>query len=191
MARVYKWLSLGAPPTQDQLAKQLREHRRLDSPSVWWLPRLWVSHALKGRMLLLPHPTVQKSSLRQRHQWLCEQVTQRNCGCSIIGSVQSQVGWGFGQPDLVDDLAGRYLFSQKNAKARYFTVFQWNRVFLWLCLSDSAIASKCYSRNCWGDDHFALRGSCYSGALPFLSFGKLSCLLCKWRLFCTSTLRFL
>ncbi|KAK4828268.1 hypothetical protein QYF61_024933, partial [Mycteria americana] len=29
-----------------------------------------------------------------------EQVSQRSCGCPIIGSVQCQVGWGFEQPDL-------------------------------------------------------------------------------------------
>ncbi|GAB0193696.1 hypothetical protein GRJ2_001834900 [Grus japonensis] len=30
-----------------------------------------------------------------------EQVAQRGCGCPIPGSVQGQVGWGFGQPGLV------------------------------------------------------------------------------------------
>ncbi|KAK4824617.1 hypothetical protein QYF61_016923 [Mycteria americana] len=33
-----------------------------------------------------------------------EQVAQRSCGCPIIGSVQCQVGWGFEQPDLVEDV---------------------------------------------------------------------------------------
>ena len=31
-----------------------------------------------------------------------EQVAQRSCGCPIPGSVQSQVGWGFEQPDLAE-----------------------------------------------------------------------------------------
>ena len=30
-----------------------------------------------------------------------EQVAQEGCGCSIPGSVQSQVGWSLQQPDLV------------------------------------------------------------------------------------------
>jgi len=30
-----------------------------------------------------------------------EQVALRRCGCLISGSIQGQVGWGFGQPDLV------------------------------------------------------------------------------------------
>ena len=34
-----------------------------------------------------------------------EPVAQRGCGCPIIGSVQSQVGWGFEQPGLVKDVA--------------------------------------------------------------------------------------
>jgi len=55
-------------------------------------------------MLLLPQPTVQKNSLLQRHLWLCEQFAQRSCECSVTGSVQSQVGWGFEQPDLVKDV---------------------------------------------------------------------------------------
>ena len=33
-----------------------------------------------------------------------EQVSQRNCGCSIPGSVQGQVGWGFEQPGIVEDV---------------------------------------------------------------------------------------
>ena len=32
------------------------------------------------------------------------QAAQRGCGRSIPGSVQDQVGWGPGQPDLVPDL---------------------------------------------------------------------------------------
>ena len=31
-----------------------------------------------------------------------EEVAQRSCGCSIPKCVQSQVGWGFEQPDLVE-----------------------------------------------------------------------------------------
>jgi len=30
-----------------------------------------------------------------------EQAAQRGCGCPISGGVQSQVGWGPGQPGLV------------------------------------------------------------------------------------------
>ena len=33
-----------------------------------------------------------------------EQAAQRNCGCSIPGGVQNQVGWGPGQPVLVPNL---------------------------------------------------------------------------------------
>ena len=33
-----------------------------------------------------------------------EEVAQRSCGCPIIGSVQSQVGWGFKQTDVVKDV---------------------------------------------------------------------------------------
>lgn len=33
-----------------------------------------------------------------------EQVTQSCCGCSIIGSVQSQVRWDFEQCDLVNNV---------------------------------------------------------------------------------------
>lgn len=35
-----------------------------------------------------------------------EQVAQRSCGCLIIRSVQSQVGQGSEQPDLVKDSVG-------------------------------------------------------------------------------------
>ena len=35
---------------------------------------------------------------------MLEQVAHRSCGCPITGSVQSQVGWGFGQADLVKDV---------------------------------------------------------------------------------------
>jgi len=31
------------------------------------------------------------------------QAAQRSCGCSIIGSVQDRVGWGFEQSVLVKD----------------------------------------------------------------------------------------
>ena len=31
-----------------------------------------------------------------------EQVAQRGCGGPLPGSVQGQVGWGFGQPGLVE-----------------------------------------------------------------------------------------
>lgn len=37
---------------------------------------------------------------------LMEQVAQRSCGCLIIRSVQSQVGQGSEQPDLVKDTVG-------------------------------------------------------------------------------------
>ena len=30
------------------------------------------------------------------------QVAQRSCGCPLPGRVQGQVGWGFGQPGLVE-----------------------------------------------------------------------------------------
>ena len=30
-----------------------------------------------------------------------EQAAQRSCMCSIHGSVQAQVGWDFGQPNLM------------------------------------------------------------------------------------------
>ena len=30
------------------------------------------------------------------------QGAQRSCGCPIPGGIQGQVGWGLGQPDLVD-----------------------------------------------------------------------------------------
>ncbi|KAK4821047.1 hypothetical protein QYF61_012227 [Mycteria americana] len=33
-----------------------------------------------------------------------EEVAQGSCGCPIIGSVHSQVGWGFEHPDLVKDV---------------------------------------------------------------------------------------
>ena len=33
-----------------------------------------------------------------------EQVAQRSCGCPIPGNIQGQVGWGFEQPDLVEDV---------------------------------------------------------------------------------------
>ena len=33
-----------------------------------------------------------------------EQVAQRGCGCPIIGSIQSQVGRGFEQPDPSEDV---------------------------------------------------------------------------------------
>ena len=31
-------------------------------------------------------------------------VVQRSCGCLMSGGVQGQVGWGFGEPELVPDL---------------------------------------------------------------------------------------
>jgi len=31
-----------------------------------------------------------------------EDITQGGCGCPIPGGAQDQVGWGPGQPDLVD-----------------------------------------------------------------------------------------
>jgi len=33
-----------------------------------------------------------------------EQVSQRSCGCSLPGNVQGQLGWGFEQPGLVEDV---------------------------------------------------------------------------------------
>jgi len=33
-----------------------------------------------------------------------EQVVQRSCACPILGSVQSEVRWGFEQPDLLKDV---------------------------------------------------------------------------------------
>ena len=33
-----------------------------------------------------------------------EQVAQRSCRCSTSEGVQGQVGWGFGQPDLVEGI---------------------------------------------------------------------------------------
>jgi len=33
---------------------------------------------------------------------ILEQDVQRSCGCSMVGSVQNQSGWGFEQPDLVE-----------------------------------------------------------------------------------------
>ena len=36
-----------------------------------------------------------------------EQVAQRSCRCLIIGSIRNQVGWGFEQPDLVQDVPAR------------------------------------------------------------------------------------
>lgn len=30
------------------------------------------------------------------------QAAQRNCGCSISGSVQGEAGWGFEQPGLLE-----------------------------------------------------------------------------------------
>ncbi|KAK4825966.1 hypothetical protein QYF61_003535 [Mycteria americana] len=34
------------------------------------------------------------------------QVALRSCGCPIPGNIQGQVGWGFEQPDLVEDVPG-------------------------------------------------------------------------------------
>ena len=31
-------------------------------------------------------------------------VAQKSCGCPVMGSVQGQVGWGFEQIDLVEDV---------------------------------------------------------------------------------------
>lgn len=33
-----------------------------------------------------------------------EQVGWRNCGCPIMGSIQSQVGWSFERPGLLKDV---------------------------------------------------------------------------------------
>jgi len=33
------------------------------------------------------------------------QAAQRSCGCPLPGSVQGQVGRGFEQPDLVEDVS--------------------------------------------------------------------------------------
>ena len=35
-----------------------------------------------------------------------EQVAQRSCGCPLPGSVQGQVGWGFGELDVVEGVPG-------------------------------------------------------------------------------------
>jgi len=36
-----------------------------------------------------------------------EWLAQRSCGCPLPGSVQGQVGWGFGHPGLVEGVPGR------------------------------------------------------------------------------------
>lgn len=36
-----------------------------------------------------------------------EQFAQQSCGCSIIGRVHNQDGWGFQLPVLVDDVPDR------------------------------------------------------------------------------------
>ena len=33
-----------------------------------------------------------------------DQVAQSSCRCLVVGSVQSQTGWGFEQPALVTDV---------------------------------------------------------------------------------------
>lgn len=49
-----------------------------------------------------------KFRLAIRKTFYCEsgeaaaQVTQRNCGCLLPGSVQGKVGWGFDQHGLVE-----------------------------------------------------------------------------------------
>ena len=44
--------------------------------------------------------------IRYKEEILCgealAQVAQRSCGCPLPGRVQGQVGWGFGQPGLVE-----------------------------------------------------------------------------------------
>ena len=35
-----------------------------------------------------------------------EQAAQRGCGCPVPGGVQGQVGWGLGQPGLVNGEVG-------------------------------------------------------------------------------------
>jgi len=35
------------------------------------------------------------------------QVAQRSCGCPLLGSVQGQVGWGFGHPGPVEGVPAR------------------------------------------------------------------------------------
>lgn len=35
---------------------------------------------------------------------MMEQIAQKGCGCPVPGAVQSQVGWGLGQPGLVLDV---------------------------------------------------------------------------------------
>lgn len=43
-------------------------------------------------------------TLRVVRQW--NRLCQTSCAYPIIGSVQSQVGWGFGLPHLVEDVRG-------------------------------------------------------------------------------------
>jgi len=50
---------------------------------------------------------MQHALLEQSLPLDCEtlaQVAQRSCGCPLPGSVQGQVGWGFVQPGLVEDV---------------------------------------------------------------------------------------
>lgn len=34
-----------------------------------------------------------------------EHVAKRSCGCLFPGGIQSQIGWGSGEPDLVCDIS--------------------------------------------------------------------------------------
>ena len=42
--------------------------------------------------------------LYQESGEVLEQASQRGCGCPVPGGIQSQVGWGPGQPGLVLDM---------------------------------------------------------------------------------------
>ena len=42
-----------------------------------------------------------RSFILLRGWYALAQAAQRSCGCPIPGGIQGQVGWGFGQPDLL------------------------------------------------------------------------------------------
>ena len=44
--------------------------------------------------------------LYQESGEVLEQAAQRGCGCPVPGGVQGQVGWGPGQPGLVNGEVG-------------------------------------------------------------------------------------
>ena len=41
-----------------------------------------------------------------------EEVTLRSCACSLPGSLQGQVGWGFEQPGLLEGVLARIRWSE-------------------------------------------------------------------------------